>query len=75
MTAEVIWESNLDNRYDCKVTRNLEYTGQLKVLDTETNLVLLDEEVRLSYGASFGPDASDVADWRDKIIAVVDGES
>jgi hypothetical protein len=75
MTAEVIWESNLDNRYDCKVTRNLEYTGQLKVLDTETNQVLLDEEVRLSYGASFGPDVFDVADWRDKIIAVVDGES
>lgn len=75
MTDEVIWESNLDNRYDCKVTRNLEYTGQLKVLDTETNQVLLDEEVRLSYGASFGPDVADVADWRDKIIAVVDGES
>ena len=75
MTVEVVWESNLDNRYDCKVTRNLEYTGQLKVLDTETNQVLLDEEVFLSHGAFFGPDVADVADWRDKIIAVVDGES
>lgn len=75
MTAEVIWESNLDNRYDCKVTRNLEYTGQLKVLDTETNQVLLDEEVFLSHGAFFGPDALDIQDWRDKIIAVVDNES
>jgi hypothetical protein len=74
MTAEVIWESNLDNRYDCKVTRNLEYTGQLKVLDTETNQVLLDEEVFLSHGAFFGPDVADVADWRDKIVKVVDGK-
>lgn len=72
MTVEVVWESILDNRYDCKVTRNLEYTGQLKVLDTETNRVLLDEEVYLSYGAFFGPDASDVADWRDKIVKVID---
>ena len=75
MTAEVVWESNLDNRYDCKVTRNSEYSGQLKVLDTETNQDLLDEEVFLSYGAFFGPDAADVSDWRDKIITVVDGES
>jgi hypothetical protein len=73
MTAEVVWESNLDNRYDCKVTRNSEYSGQLKVLDTETNQVLLDEEVRLSYGDAFGPDVADVADWRDKIVKVVDG--
>lgn len=75
MTVEVVWESNLDNRYDCKVTRNSEYSGQLKVLDTETNQDLLDEEVFLSHGAFFGVDVADIADWRDKIIAVVDGES
>lgn len=75
MTAEVVWESILDDHYECKVTRNSEYSGQLKVLDTETNQVLLDEEVRLSYGAAFGPDVADVADWRDKIVKVVDGES
>lgn len=75
MTAEVVWESVLDDRYDCKVTRNLEYSGQLKVLDTKTDQVLLDEEVFLSYGAFFGPDVADVADWRDKIVKVVDGES
>jgi len=75
MTAEVIWESVLDDRYDCKVTRNSDYSGQLKVLDTRTNQSLYDEEVFLSHGALFGPDVADVADWRDKIVKVVDGES
>jgi len=75
MTAEVVWESVLDDRYDCKVTRNSEYSGQLKVLDTQTKESLYDEEVFLSYGALFGPDVADVADWRDKIVKVVDGKS
>jgi len=75
MTAEVVWESVLDDRYDCKVTRNSEYSGQLKVLDNQTKETLYDEEVFLSHGAFFGPDVADVADWRDKIVKVVDGES
>lgn len=75
MTVEVVWESILDDRYDCKVTRNSEYSGQLKVLDNQTKEYLYDEEVFLSYGAFFGPDSADVADWRDKIVKVVDGES
>jgi len=73
MTVELIWENTLDDRYECKVTRNSEYSGQLKVLDTETNQILLDEEVRLSYGAAFGPDSFDIEDWCGKIVKVVDG--
>jgi hypothetical protein len=34
--------------------------------------VLLDEEVTLTYGASFGPDISDVALWEDKSVEVID---
>jgi hypothetical protein len=72
--TEIIWENTLDQRYKCTVTRNSQYSGQLKILDEDLNKVLCDEEVRLSYGASFGPDVADVRDWEDRIIQIVDGD-
>lgn len=70
--TEIIWENTLDQRYKCTVTRNSQYLGQLKILDEELNKVLCDEEVRLSYGATFGPDVDDVNLWQDRIIEIVD---
>jgi hypothetical protein len=73
--TETIWENTLDGRYKCTVTRNSQYSGQLKILDEELNNVLCDEEVRLSYGATFGPDVDDLRDWEERIISIVDGET
>jgi hypothetical protein len=67
----VVWEAKLDEVYDCKVTRIDEYKGRLTVTDL-FDKVLLDEEVTLTYGASFGPDISDVALWEDKSVEVID---
>jgi hypothetical protein len=73
MTEEIIWSNVLNNRYDCKVVRNSGYTGQLTVYDNELKHYLYSEEVRLSYGAAFGPDALDLNEWMNMIEKVVDG--
>jgi hypothetical protein len=70
---KIIWTSILDERYECKVVRNSHYSGQLRVFDNREKKYLCDEEVRLSYGATFGPDAVDVVEWQDKILEIVDG--
>lgn len=70
-----VWESQLDNRYDCRVVWTESYRGRLTVTDTVNNNILLDEEVSLMYDAQFGPDISDVCLWEDKCIAVVPNES
>ena len=72
--TETIWENTLDQRYKCTVTRNSQYSGQLKIFDEDLQKVLCDEEVRLSYSATFGPDVDDVRDWEDRIIKIVDGD-
>jgi hypothetical protein len=74
MTVErqIVWQASVDDdRYECSVYRTGEYEGELVV--TEGERVLLKEDVTLSYGAIFGPDVSDVANWQDKALAVIDG--
>ena len=73
MNEQIIWTATLDDRYECNVTRNSHYSGQLKVFDNQEKKYLYDEEVRLSYGATFGPDAVDVVEWQDKVVEIVDG--
>jgi hypothetical protein len=68
----IVWESKLDEMFDCKVVRTSDYTGRLTVVNTVTTDTILDKEVDLSYGALFGPDVSDVAHWQDMIIEAVD---
>ena len=70
---QVIWEAELDNVYRCEVIRLEERKGQLTVKNVETNKVLLDQEVGLSYGAMFGPDMGDVAYWQELCVNAVDG--
>lgn len=67
----IIWESQLDEIYDCKVTRIDEYKGKLTMTD-QFDRVLFDEEVVLMYGARFGPDISDVALWQNRCVEVID---
>ena len=70
--TNTIWESELDNKYNCKVIRKTEYLGQLTVIDIETGNKLLDEEVTLAFGARFGVDISDISYWENRIIEVID---
>ena len=66
----VVWRSKLDGKYDVYVERTGEYTGVLVVTVGEE--ILHSEEVGLAYGALFGPDVDDVADWQETAVRVVD---
>ena len=70
--TDIIWESKLDEMFDCKVERIDERRGKLTVID-QFDQILLNEEVGLSYGAMFGPDVADVALWEEMVIKVIDG--
>lgn len=70
--SEIIWESVLDNRYTCSVTRIAKRGGNLKVVETSTGRELLSQDVGLMYGATFGPDIEDLEKWQDICVAVVD---
>lgn len=71
--SNIVWRAELDNgQYICKVTRLSSYTGQLTVENTADSNTILDKEVCLSYGAQFGPDVEDVAQWQEMIIEAVD---
>jgi hypothetical protein len=62
MQEEIIWSSLLDNRYSIKVVRTAQYRAELS--DRDGDQVLHTEFVGLMYGAIFGPDVSDVAEWQ-----------
>lgn len=69
---DIVWQSKLDNKFQCEVVRLTDRTGKLTVLDEDNSKVLLEQEVGLSYGAQFGPDIGDVAYWQDLCVNVVD---
>ena len=62
MQEEVIWSSLLDNRYSIEVIRTAPYRAEFSIRDGDQ--VLRTESVGLMYGAIFGPDVSDVAEWQ-----------
>ena len=68
---DIIWESTVDEKFHCSVTRIDEYSGRLVVKDTN-NQLFLDQEVGLSYSAIFGPDISDVLDWQNLCLEAID---
>lgn len=70
--SEIVWEANLDEKYDCKVTRLGEYVGTLTI--SENNKVIFSEEVALAYGAKFGADVEDITTWQDIIIDFIDSK-
>lgn len=67
----IIWESKLDEIYDCKVTRISENKGKLTIVD-QFNRPLFDREVGLLYGALFGPDIDDVLYWEELCVQFID---
>ena len=69
---EIIWSQDLDGAWRCEVQRIDHSTGRLTVTSLARPEVILDEDVALSYGAEFGPDAGDVADWQERCVAAVD---
>jgi hypothetical protein len=71
--SEPVWQSRLDDKYDVSVTQNDEdaYKGTLRVV--ENGDVLLEEPVGISYGAPFGPDVADVAEWQQRAAEFIDG--
>lgn len=70
---QLVWRSKLDKRYLIEVQRTDDYHGKLVIFDHEKN----DQEiacwdVNLTYGAIFGPDVADIAEWQDKTIDFID---
>ncbi len=72
MQDNIVWTSNLDSKYEVTVTRTDGYQGELTI--SEGDLVLHRESVGLSYGATFGPDTMDVAEWQRIAVEFVDGQ-
>jgi hypothetical protein len=72
MQDNVVWTSNLGDKYDVTVTRTDGYHGELTI--SEGDLVLHRESVGLSYGAIFGPDMADVGEWQRVAVEFVDGQ-
>ena len=69
----VVWGAVLDERYQIEVIRLNDYSAELRIFDHEAeDLLVHSEQVGLSYGAIFGPDTSDVADWQEKSALFVD---
>lgn len=65
-----VFLSKFDHRYDVKVLRKGSYEGILQVWDNGT--LLMEKDVTLSYGAVFGPDVADVAEWEKLVANFVD---
>jgi hypothetical protein len=62
-----VWSSELDGKYLIEVNRTGDgYSGTFTIKDMKTKEVLHTESVTISYGARFGPDVMDVADWEER---------
>jgi hypothetical protein len=72
MAEDVIWESLLDGRYKVMVTRTGPYRGEWCIRFGDQ--VLDRQNVGLSYGALFGPDVDDVANWQERAIEFIDAQ-
>jgi hypothetical protein len=65
-----IWENRLDDKYDVFVEQTSGYNGFLVILEGDKELIR--EEVSISYGAKFGPDVADVAEWEQRCMDFID---
>lgn len=73
--TDLVWQSMLDEVFDCRVTRTGPYRGQLTVTDTKNAFDLIEKEVTLSYDAKFGPDIADVGLWQQLCVEAVDNRA
>lgn len=71
--GDVIWQSTLDERYSCLVTRDDDYHGFLTITDIQGEAELIySRSVGLAFGAVVGPDVDDVDMWQDICVGVID---
>lgn len=70
----VVWQDTVDDgAWLCTVTSEEDaYRGVLLVTAADTGEVILDRKVGIMYGAPFGPDFADVAEWEDLCIQAID---
>ena len=69
---DVIWQQTLDGgAYTLRVTRIDDNYGLLQVSVTGGEQ-LHEQRVPLAYGAIFGPDMDDVAEWQGLTVDIVD---
>jgi len=66
-----VWESKLDELYQCEVERTEPHKGRLTMKDSDGNL-LINEEVSLAFDAEFGADVMDIQDWQERCSEVAD---
>ena len=71
----VVYDNTLDGgRYRLRVIHQDNGGGYLTVTQEAEEKLLYACEVPLAYGAIFGPDASDVAEWQEIAIKIVDNQ-
>jgi hypothetical protein len=73
---DFVWQATVDRgTWSCQVVGTGEYRGVLTVTRVRDGKEILQQEVGLSYGAVFGPDVADVAEWQDLSITAIDSYS
>lgn len=69
-----IWHAMLDGRYLVEVQRIDSDYGNFVIFDVQDNhKELFSKRVPLMYGAAFGPDVENVAEWQEMGVQFVDG--
>lgn len=70
---DLVWRAKLDNRYLAEVHRTGSHSGTLYIFDHDKNFKEIARwDVGLSYGAQFGPDVADVAEWEEQVSDFID---
>jgi hypothetical protein len=61
-----------DGNFECRILRINRDHGSLEIINLDTHERVVQEVVRLSFGALFGPDVADVADWERRFAEYLD---
>jgi hypothetical protein len=72
MDSQIVWQSTVDSRYEVVVVWVAPYQGLLTITDSAETL--FSRQVGLMYNAQFGPDVSDVHDWKQIAIDFIDNQ-
>ena len=70
---QLVWRSQLNDRYIIEMQRTGGYSGKLFVFDhNQSDQEIFSVDVGLSYLAMFGPDMADVQEWQEKVLDLID---
>jgi hypothetical protein len=73
MSDDVIYENTVDQgEWEVLIARTGPYTGRFTITRAADGREIYDRTVHLAYGARFGPDVDDVAQWQERAIRVID---